>query len=186
FRTLEDVFATIARVLDYPAITRARPEEQRALAEQALREQRTLLILDNLETVDDDDLLDFLHELPEPTKALITTRHRIDVARPVRLADLPRDDALALIAQEAARKHVAIAPAQQDELWKRTGGLPLGMVWSIGLMSVGHSVDAVLRQLRAGQSDLARFCFAESVARIRGRDAERLLLALALFERSVS
>jgi tetratricopeptide (TPR) repeat protein len=186
FRTIEDVFAAIARVLDYPAITRAHPKEQRALAEQALREQRTLLLLDNLETVDDEELLDFLHELPEPTKALITTRHRIDVARPVRLSDMNRDDALLLIAQEAARKNVTITPQQQENLWQRTGGLPLAVVWSIGLMSVGHGIDAVLRQLSVGQNDLASFCFAETVARIRGRNAERLLLALALFERSVS
>jgi LuxR family glucitol operon transcriptional activator len=186
FRTIEDVFAAIARVLDYPAITRARPDQQRALAEQVLREQRTLLLLDNLETVDDEELLDFLHELPEPTKALITTRHRIDVARPVRLADMNRDDALLLIAQEAARKHVTITPQQQQELWQRTGGLPLAVVWSIGLISVGHGIDAVLRRLSVGQNDLASFCFAETVARIRGRNAERLLLALAVFERSVS
>jgi predicted ATP-dependent serine protease len=95
FRTLEDVFAVIARVLDYPAITRARAEEQRDIVEQALREQRTLLILDNLETVDDEELLDFLHELPEPTKALITTRHRIDVGRPMRLMGMEHNDALA-------------------------------------------------------------------------------------------
>lgn len=186
FRTIEDVFAAIARVLDYPAITRARPEEQRALAEQALREQRTLLLLDNLETVDDEELLDFLHELPEPTKALITTRHRIDVARPVRLSAMSRDDAISLIAQEAARKNVIIVPRQQEELWQRTGGLPLAVVWSIGLMSVGHGIDAVLRQLSLGQNDLASFCFAKLVERIRGHDTERLLLALALFERSVS
>jgi LuxR family glucitol operon transcriptional activator len=186
FRTIEDVFAAIARVLDYRAITRARPQEQRMLAEQVLRQQRTLLLLDNLETVDDEELLDFLHELPEPTKALITTRHRIDVARPVRLSDMRRDDALLLIAQEAARKNVIITSQQQEDLWHRTGGLPLAVVWSIGLMSVGHGIDAVLRQLSVGQSDLASFCFAETIARIRGRDAERLLLALALFERSVS
>ena len=31
FRTLDDLFTTIARVLDYPAITRARTEEQREI-----------------------------------------------------------------------------------------------------------------------------------------------------------
>jgi LuxR family glucitol operon transcriptional activator len=43
----------------------------------------------------------------------------------------------------------------------------------------------VLRRLGSGHSDIARFCFAESVAGIRGHDAERLLFALALFECSV-
>jgi tetratricopeptide (TPR) repeat protein len=186
FHTLEDVFAAIARVLDYPAITRARADEQRAIVEQALREQRTLLILDNLETVDDDDLLYFLNELPDPTKALVTTRHRIDVARPIRLSGMAHHDALDLIVQEAARKDVALSQEEQAELWRRTGGVPLAIVWSIGLMGLGGSVESVLRRLGSGQSDIARFCFAESVAQVRGRDSEKLLVALSLFATDAS
>ena len=186
FRTQADVFAAIARVLDYPAITRARADEQRSIVEQVLREQRTLLILDNLETVDDDDLLDFLHELPEPTKAIVTTRHRIDVARAVRVTGLPHDDALALIEQEASRKDVTLASDEQEELWHRTGGVPLAIVWSIALMGLGGSVESVLRRLGSGQSDIARFCFEESVVLIRGRDAHHLLMALSLFEADAS
>src|SRR5215216_557405 len=70
FRTLGDLYAAIAQVLDYPAITRAKAEEQRAIVERVLAEQRTLLILDNLETVDDEELLIFLRLLPDPTKAI--------------------------------------------------------------------------------------------------------------------
>jgi tetratricopeptide (TPR) repeat protein len=186
FRTLEDVFAAIARVLDYPAITRAPTEEQRDIVDQVLREQRTLLILDNLETVDDENLLDFLRELPEPTKALITTRHRIDVARTIRLTGMQYVDALALIAQEAARKEVTLTADEQEQFWLRTGGVPLAIVWSTGLMGLGGSVGSVLRRLGSGQSDITHFCFEESVAQIRGRDAYTLLLALVLFDASVS
>jgi len=41
---------------------------------------------------------------------------------------------------------------------------------------LGHSVESVLRRLGSGHSDIARCCFAESVARIRDRDAYALLL----------
>jgi len=186
FRTLGDLYAAIAQVLDYPAITRARAEEQRAIVEEVLREQRTLLVLDNLETIDDEELLSFLRELPDPTKAIVTTRYRIDVAYPVRLTGMSHEDALALIDQEAARKDVSLAPAEQAELWQRTGGVPLAIVWSIGLMGLGGSVESVLRRLGSGQSDIARFCFAESMAQIRGRDAHWLLLALSLFAADAS
>jgi hypothetical protein len=186
FRTIEDVFAAIARVLDYPAITRARPEAQHSIVEQALREQRTLLLLDNLETVDDEELLDFLHEVPSPTKVLVTTRHRIDVARTVRLTGMSHQDALALTAQEMIRKDVSLSQKQQEELWQRTGGVPLAIVWSIGLMSIGDSVESVLHRLGSGQSDIARFCFDESSLQIRGSDAHKLLLALSLFATDAS
>ncbi|MEI6778340.1 MAG: AAA family ATPase [Chloroflexales bacterium] len=186
FRTLDDLYAAIAQVLDFPAITRARAEEQRAIVEQVLGEQRTLLILDNLETVDDEDLMVFLHELPDPTKAVVTTRHRIDVAHPVRLTGMPHEDALVLIDQEAVRKDVVLTADDREQLWLRTGGVPLAIVWSIGLMGLGGSAESVLRRLGSGQSDIAQFCFAESVAQIRGRDAYWLLLALSLFATDAS
>ncbi|MBP1466186.1 AAA family ATPase [Candidatus Chloroploca sp. M-50] len=186
FRALNDLYAAIAQVLDFPAITRARAEEQRTIVEQVLTEQRTLLILDNLETVDDEELMAFLRELPDPTKALVTTRHRIDVAHPIRLTGMPHPDALVLIAQEAMRKRVPLAPDDHEQLWQRTGGVPLAIVWSIGLMGLGGSVESVLRRLGSGQSDIAQFCFAESVAQIRVRDAYWLLLALSLFATDAS
>ncbi|MDZ4721650.1 MAG: NB-ARC domain-containing protein [Roseiflexaceae bacterium] len=181
FRALDDLYATIAQVLDYQAITRARIEDQHAIVEQVLGEQRTLLILDNLETVDDDALMVFLRELPNPTKAIVTTRHRIDVAYPIRLSGMPHADALLLCQQEAARKQVALSAEEQEQLWQRTGGVPLAIVWSIGLMGLGGSVESVLRRLSQGQSDIARFCFEASITQIRGRDAHTLLLALSLF-----
>jgi tetratricopeptide (TPR) repeat protein len=99
---------------------------------------------------------------------------------------MPHDDALVLIAQEAARKDVSIAPEDQEQLWQRTGGVPLAIVWSVGLMGLGGSVESVLRRLGSGQSDIARFCFEESVSQVRGRDSERLLLALSLFATDAS
>lgn len=186
FRTLNDLYAAIAQVLDYPAITRAKAEDQRAIVEEVLRNQRTLLILDNLETVDDEDLLIFLRELPDPTKAIVTTRHRIDVAHPIRLTGMPHEDTMRLIGQEAARKNVTLSADEQEQLWQRTGGMPLAIVWSIGLMGLGGSADTVIRRLGGGQSDIARFCFEESVARIRDRDAHKSLMALSLFASDAS
>ncbi len=186
FRTLTDLFVAIADVLEHPAINLARADEQRSIVERALGQQRTLLILDNLETVDDEELLLFVRMVPDPTKVIVTTRHRIDVAYPIRLTGMPQADAYQLIDQEALRKQVALPPAIHAELWQRTGGLPLAIVWSIGLMGLGGSVESVLRRLSHGQSDIARFCFEASVTHIRQHDSHRLLMALALFATDAS
>ena len=92
-RTLDDIYTAIAMALQREGITRVRPEEQAQTVIHALTRQRTLLIVDNLETVDDEAVMEFLRELPAPTKAIVTTRHRLDVAYPVRLTGLPWDDA---------------------------------------------------------------------------------------------
>ena len=181
FQVLGDVFNAIAQTLNYPAITQARVEDQRAVVERALGEHRTLLILDNLETINDPELLDFLRDLPAPTKALVTTRHRIDNAYPIALVGMPEADAFALIDQEAERRQLPQLTAVRRALWERTGGVPLAIVWSVGLIAAGEAAEAVIRRLGSGQSDIIEFCFGESMALIRDRDAHTLLLAAALF-----
>jgi LuxR family glucitol operon transcriptional activator len=186
FSTLADLYREIANVLEVPAILQVDMEQQRTLVERALSNQRTLLVIDNLETVDDEELLTFIRELPDPTKVIVTTRHRIDIAMPIRVLGMPYDDAHELMSAEAASKQIELTAEDVDNLFRRTAGVPLALVWSIALMSLGHGVEAVLRRLGSGHSDIARFCFTESIEHIRDRDAYRLLLALALFEYSVN
>jgi tetratricopeptide (TPR) repeat protein len=185
-RTLDDIYTTIAVTLEREDITRARQEEQDKVVTKALTRQRTLLIVDNLETVDDERVNAFLRELPAPTKAVVTTRHRLDVAYPVRLTGMPREDGLILIVQECQKKSVTLADVEKEKLFDRTGGVPLAIVWSVAQMGYGYGVDAVMGRLGQPSSDIARFCFEGTVERIRDADAHRLLMALAVFATDAS
>jgi LuxR family glucitol operon transcriptional activator len=182
-RTLDDIYTAIAVALQREDITRARPEEQGERVTQALTRQRTLLIVDNLETVDDERVNAFLRELPIPTKAIVTTRHRIDVAYPVRLTGMPRGDGLFLITQECDRKNVTLTETETEKLYDRTGGVPLAIVWSVAQMGYGYGVDGVFHRLGDAKGDIARFCFEGIVACIRGESAHKLLIALSFFVR---
>jgi hypothetical protein len=180
-RTLDDVYTTIAVTLQREDITRARPEEQAEVVRNALARQRTLLIVDNLETVDDEAVMSFLRELPAPTKAMVTTRHRIDVAYPVRLVGMPSKDARRLIAQECDKKSVTLDENEVNRLYDRTGGVPLAIVWSVAQVGFGYGVEAVLTRLGQPSEDISRFCFEGTMDRIRGTDAHKLSMALSLF-----
>lgn len=178
-RTLEDIYTTISVALEREEITRARAEEQAALVTKALTQQRTLLIVDNLETVDDERIAAFLRELPAPTKAIVTTRYRIDVAYPVRLTRLPEKEGLALIAQECDEKGVQLGEADRLRLYQRTGGVPLAMVWSIAQIGRLDNVETVLERLGSAEGDVARFCFEGTMGRL-DEITGRVLDALAL------
>lgn len=186
FRTLDDIYTAIAVALQREDIIRARPEEQAEVVRQALIRQRTLLIVDNLETVDDEAVMTFLRELPAPTKAIVTTRHRLDVAYPVRLVGMLWEDAQQLIAQECQKKGITLSNDEVHRLYKRTGGVPLAVVWSIAQIGFGYGVDAVLTRLGQPTSDVARFCFEGAVEKIWGKPAHKLLLALSLFATAAS
>lgn len=185
-RTLDDIYTTISITLEREDITRAPTEERDKLVTNALTRQRALLIVDNLETVDDERVNTFLRELPAPTKAIVTTRHRIDVAYPVRLVGMSWEEAQDLIALECEKKDVILTKRQMRKLYDRTGGVPLALVWSVAQMGYGYSVDDVLRRLGNPRGDIARFCFEGTVERIRDKSAYKLLLALAVFATDAS
>ena len=180
-RTLDDIYSTIAIALQREDITRARAEEQPEVVRNALTRQRTLLIVDNLETVDDEDVLTFLRELPAPTKAIVTTRHRIDVAYPVRMKGMTWDDAQRLIEQESNKKQVKLSQSETQKLFDRTGGVPLAIVWSMAQMGFGYGVDTVLHRLGEPTGDVAKFCFEGAIDQIRSSSSYTVMLALALF-----
>jgi len=156
------------------------PNQQNERIRRALTRQRTLLIVDNFETIDDDRVLAFLQELPSPTKCLVTTRHRIDVAYPIRLQGLPPDDGQMLIAEECLKREITLTSAETDILYKRTAGVPLAVIWSVAQMGHGHEVEAVLHRLSNPGGDVARYCFEGAMAHIRNRPAEKLLMVISV------
>ena len=180
-RTLEDLYTAIATTLEQRHILDLPLARQHDLIRQILQRQRTLIILDNLETVDDDRLMAFLREPPVPTKIILTTRHWVEVAFPVMLEGMTDEDAAKFIGRECQRQTVVLSNDDTELLMQRTGKVPLAIVWSIGRIGHGLSVADVLRDLQDAEGDFAQFCFKRSVSEIRERNAFKLLMALTMF-----
>jgi hypothetical protein len=188
-RTVSDIYRAVADTLDRPEINNVGDEEQALLVNRALAQTRTLLIVDNLETVDDQRVIQFLRDLPSPTKAVVTTRHRIEGAYPLRLEGISSEDARALITQELTRKVVTLSEKQTETLAEATTGIPLAIVWTIGQLRLGRQLDDALLSLRSAAGNYAEFCFKESVRQIntlKEWPAWKLLLGLSLFASSAT
>lgn len=179
--TLDDVYAAISIALGREDVIRADDARRDGIVRQALTRQKTLLIVDNLETVQDPSVIDFLRELPAPTKAIVTTRHRIDIAYAVRLVGLSRKEASLLIAKECAEKHVQLSEEQAEKLFARTGGIPIALVWCIAQMANGYTVDSVLNKLGQPHSNIAKFIFEDALEAIDSASTQITFLAIAQF-----
>ncbi len=183
-RTLHDIFREVAHTLNRFEITHATPEDQPARVREALGRQRTLLIADNLETMEDkQEIVSFLYELPHPVKVVMTTRERA-LFSPIRLEQLAKEAALNLIEKEAQEKEVSISKENALALYLRIGGIPAALVYAIGQVASGYSVEAMLSRVAQASSDVARFCFEGSVGPLRGQQAHHLLMATAIFPKS--
>nr|BAL53488.1 hypothetical conserved protein [uncultured Chloroflexota bacterium] len=183
-RTIADIYRAIAQTLDREAITRAAPEDQDREVQKSLTAQRTLLILDNLDTMD-EAVRTFLRNLPAPTKAIVTSREWLDVADVLRLYGMEQEDAFALMDTEAEAQGVTLTQEQKEHLYRRTEGLPLPIRLSIARLGSGETVDQVMRWLGNAAGDLPQYCVGGQVEFVRERnpDAYRLLLACSLFDR---
>lgn len=180
-QTLPLIFREIARTLDRRDITHAEPEAQLERTRECLARQRTLLIADNLETIEDkDDVLSFLYDLPPTVKVVITTREQA-LFVPIRLSSLPEDDGLRLIEHQAKEKGAILSQSESTELYHKTSGVPAAIVYAIGQIAAGYLIKDVLEQVGKATGDMARFCFSSSVTPLKGQPSHILLMALALF-----
>jgi len=188
FTDLDGIYRALADLLDLPVIFRtATQAEKNIVISHLLAEKRILLMLDNLEEVDDQELMVFLRDLPAPSKAIVTTRHRIDVAVPIHLQSLDEATAHELLHIECERHHLALAEDQITILLQRTGGLPLAIIRTISRMAWrGSNVDMEIRQLEDPNNQIYDFCFAKTIGLIQPSDAYRLFMTLALFATEVN
>lgn len=180
-RTLRDIFHAISSTLERPDIRQVGPEQQIVRARHALGRQRTLLIVDNLETVADrEDILAFLYDLPPSVKVVITTREQA-LFSPIRLEHLPKEESIRLILHEAKEMGVSVTQEDALALYERTGGIPAAMIYAVGQIAGGSSVEAVLTRISQATGDVARFCFEGLISPLRGKPAHRLFMAVAMF-----
>src|ERR1035441_9457333 len=136
--TLDDLFTTVSIVLRREDIRKAPQGAQEEAVRAVLSEQRTLLIVDSQEAIDDPAVLSFLRELPSPTKALITSRQRLSTSYSLHLDPLPESHAERLIDAECHEKHVRLSEKQRAAIVQSTAGIPMAIVWSIAEIGRAH------------------------------------------------
>jgi tetratricopeptide (TPR) repeat protein len=133
-----ELLTELGRELGDTSIGKSVPAERPQLVRGLLARQRALIVLDNLETLPEDErvrLFQFLDRLPGTCKVLVTSRRRSDInARAIRLDRLSRPAALELL-DELARSNQRLASAsaaERDALYSATQGNPLLIRWLVG------------------------------------------------------
>ncbi len=174
--TLEEFINETARAFGQPNISKLASEHKVRSLFEVLRRTRTLLIYDNLETLTKEEqeaLADQLRFLPQSCKAILTSRRRGgEGALWLRLEALDWETARAIIEHESSREEQLRQTIQQAgearwrELHQETGGSPLALIWTLGLMRArGLSFDRALALLRQGaslKSPLQKFIYKEA------------------------
>lgn len=187
-RTLKDIIREIVRTVDCAEGAPFKLDAQIEYVYNILRRYQTLLILDNLETVENPNrLLSFVRTLPPTVKVILTSRTRFGVGKTIALDYLATESGYSLITHQARKKQVSLEFSQMREIYRISGGLPLAMAYSVGYLSVHRELPTLQRSgLNLPPSEIVEYCVAASLKQLQNKSTYRLLMAATLFTEKFS
>ena len=143
-------------------------EEKRAMVAQLLRQQRYLVLVDNLETAENADaLIAHLRTLLGVSRAIITSRKQVrhDFVQAHALKELTREDALFFLRKDLEQRRVEqLMHASEEKLvaiHTVTGGAPLALKLVVAQARF-LDLDVILRRLSKAGSKLYPFIYRQS------------------------
>lgn len=189
---LSIVLDEIARTLDYPGFTQFEHDEKRREVEQLLKRQKVLLVVDNFETITDGALLTWLLRLPDPSKAVITTREyrrELRSSWPVELRGMTEAEAWELITERAQVlkiEQVITDQTRLEPLVIATGGNPKALTMTLGLLKYERRpLQQVVDDLYAARGEIFNDLFTRAWA-LLDEASRRMLLVTTFFPTSAS
>ncbi|MEO1760984.1 MAG: NB-ARC domain-containing protein [Cyanobacteria bacterium J06629_18] len=156
----EGLLTQIGSKLGYVEVHNIRSlEDKRKFVHEILGEERYLVVIDNLETLEGyRELVNNLEDLFTNSKAILTTRHLISGVRhikPFSLQGFEENEScefLKIYASERPRANEIISAVNQNklvEIHKLTGGIPLAMELVVGQLEQGYSLRRVVQELKS-------------------------------------
>lgn len=140
--TFDGLLNAVASQLDTLNITHLTESEKEKWVQALLRQQRALIVVDNLEITleQQEQIVSRLQSLLNPSKALLVSRRRfVNSGYAIHLEGLDINEARRLIHQEAEERrirHIQTAkPDELDQIITATGGSPLAIKLVLGQLS---------------------------------------------------
>lgn len=189
-KTYEQLLDTISEVMGFEADgddIQAKEEHVRIIFDLY---QSILVVIDNLETITDDNILNFILDAHPKIKVLITSRRGLgQVERRYELKQLKEKEAVYLFRAVARDKKLESLAGLGDETIrgyvKRVACYPLAIKWVIGNVAIGKDINDVVRAINETTSDISRFCF-EQIFGALSENAKKVLCTLSVFDQAPS
>jgi hypothetical protein len=189
FRTLEDLIDVILDTTGFQRDHWTSFNVKRSEAIEVLQSFPCLLIVDNLETLVDDTVEKFLiDDLPAPSKAILTSRHKTTQrgGQVILLEGMELEQSLDFLRTTAHTQGSKVIETASDsilgEIHTLTAGIALALKLVVGQTALGTNLEVVLDRLKNHRSaDILDFCFTETY-RTLSISARQMLGAVAFFE----
>ncbi len=187
--SLSQLLDSLLEVIGFSELSSAPEKQKEKEVRDILKGTKVLLLVDNLETVQDEALINFLDNLPVPVKAILTSRKsRVRKAVfPIEVGQFEQKEALIFLDLVAAKKGRDFIPdmnlQERQLIVESCYRIPLVIEWFVGIARDGASAVELARKLEFSprqSEELLEFCFRRVHADL-GLEARKILKVLSMF-----
>ncbi|MBR2069175.1 MAG: tetratricopeptide repeat protein [Candidatus Gastranaerophilales bacterium] len=185
----EQLLDEILEVTDFEKETKNKTVEQKEDDVRIILETASsgiLIVIDNLETISDERITNFIYDCPNKAKFLITSRKGLrEVNRIHDLRELSEDEAVRLFRIISKDKNLQSLVKLKDDLIKnyvkKVSCYPLAIKWLIGQAAQGKPIAKIINSISDDTSDITKFCF-EQVYNELSPNAQKTLCTICCFD----
>lgn len=185
--SLENLLVNILYLFDFGAYINEDLEEKKSIAQMLLSDYSTLIILDNMETVKDGRIMQFVSSLPPSNKSMILLTSRLRTSqweKPVKVDELSLEETKQFLQVKMREKKIGQIDdfdSVAQKIHNLSGGLPLAIEWILGQFAITRNLKEVMNQVPSPDSPLLDFSFNTSW-KILDEQAQKALAVISIFE----
>lgn len=147
--------------------------------------QKCLIIIDNLETIRDQNTIEFIKNIPRPSQVLITSRRGLgEIERRYELPDFSINSAINLFRLIAkTRNKIDLLKLSNDEVKRlvlKVKFYPLLIKWSLGKVFLGKNIQDAFSAIYTGTSEIAQFVFNDVFSDLKD-EAKSCLYSMVIY-----
>lgn len=189
-KTFEQLLDTISDVLGFGALDDSVEKKEADVQTIFDLHSCILIVIDNLETIADERIINFIIEAHPKRRVLITSRKglgQLEIRH--ELKQLKEKEAVYLFRQIARDKGLeGLAKLDNsviESYVRKVSCYPLAIKWMIGQVAKGKDIHYVIDSINEKASDISRFCFEQIYAGLTN-PARKIICALSIFDESPS
>jgi len=191
--TYESLLDEILLVLGFPEQRSLPIKDKEKSVNQLIENSEGLIFVDNLETVDDVRVIEFLDNLPVGVRGITTSRRtRVRVStKPIDPGPFKDDEVLEFINNLGAYKQFAyvgnLLERHKLAIGKAADGLPLAIKWVLMMAKTPDKAISIANSIKSenlSQDSLLEFCFRRIFDDMDGVE-KTILYVLTLFEKPI-
>lgn len=190
FQNLEDLLDEILRVFKEEDSLKYNLQEKQKQVLKLLKENECVIIIDNLETITDQRIKEFLvaRDFPSESKVLITSRKLLgEMEKAIFIKEFTLEETKKFILSQLEFQHYqrSVSEGLIQEIQNHTGGIPLAIKVLIPLIIKGN-LNLSNAEKYAKDTEILNFCFDKVYTEILNKTDKKLFCLFSLCPQSIS